>query len=306
MKKNIFLITLTLCFFANALFAQDNINGKITDEKSEPVKSASVHLLNTNKGVVSDEQGNFVLRNILPGNYIIEFSAIGYATQYRDVKVGKESPGLTINLQQTSNQLNEVLVTAQKREELLQRLPISITALSEKNVTDYRLWNSKDITGIVPNLYSADPGDKRNVTAIRGITTTSYDPAVATYIDGVNQFGLDTYISPLLDIARIEILRGPQGTLYGRNAMGGVINIITKQPSNKISGFAEVSLGNYGSQRYSGGIKAPLIKDKLFFGASALYDGLNGYYTNEFNSKKYDRQHTFISNYYLKYIANYK
>ena len=306
MKRNFFLITLILSFAANVLFAQVNINGKITDEKSEPVKSASVHLLNTNKGVVSDERGGFALRNVLPGNYIIEFSAIGYATQYRDVSVGKESPDLTINLQQTSNRLNEVLVTAQKREELLQRLPISITALSEKNVTDYRLWNSKDITGIAPNLYSADPGDKRNVTAIRGITTTSYDPAVATYIDGVNQFGLDTYISPLLDIARIEILRGPQGTLYGRNAMGGVINIITKQPSNKISGFAEVSLGNYGSQRYSAGIKTPLIKDKLFFGASALYDGLNGYYTNEFNNKKYDRQHSIISNYYLKYIANYK
>jgi len=245
MKREFFLITLVLSVVVNVSFAQVNINGKITDEKSEPVKSASVHLLNTNKGVVSDEQGNFILRNVLPGNYIIEFSAIGYATQYRDVRVGKESPGLTINLQQTSNRLNEVLVTAQKREELLQRLPISVTALSEKNVTDYRLWNSKDITAIVPNLYSADPGDKRNVTAIRGITTTSYDPAVATYIDGVNQFGLDTYISPLLDIARIEILRGPQGTLYGRNAMGGVINIITKQPSNKISGFAEVSLGNY-------------------------------------------------------------
>ncbi len=305
MKKYTLLTTLLCCFTASIVLAQD-VTGKITDERSAPVKSASVHLLNTNKGTVSDESGNFILQNISTGSYIIEFSAVGYATQYKDVRIDNGSAELTINLQQISDRLNEVLVTAQKREELLQRLPITITALSERDVTDYRLWNSKDITGIVPNLYSADPGDKRNVTAIRGITTTSYDPAVATYIDGVNQFGLDTYISPLFDIARIEILRGPQGTLYGRNAMGGVINIITKEPGNKIGGFAEVNLGNYGSQRYSAGIKAPLIKDKLYFGASALYDGLSGFYTNEFNNQKYDRQHSIISNYYLKYIANYK
>ncbi|MEO7961207.1 MAG: TonB-dependent receptor, partial [Ginsengibacter sp.] len=148
------------------------------------------------------------------------------------------------------------------------------------------------------------PGDKRNTTSIRGITTTSYDPAVATYIDGVNQFSLDTYISPLFDIERIEVLRGPQGTLYGRNAMGGVINIITKQPTNKTDVFAEISIGNHGSQRYSAGFKAPLVKNKLFFGAAGLYDGINGYYTNEFNNSKYDKQHSIVGNYYLKYEAN--
>ena len=81
---------------------------------------------------------------------------------------------------------------------------------------------------------------------------------VATYIDGVNQFSLDTYIGNLFDVERIEVLRGPQGTLYGRTAMGGVINIITKQPTNATEGFAELSFGNYGRQRYSAGIKHPL------------------------------------------------
>ncbi len=75
---------------------------------------------------------------------------------------------------------------------------MSVSAITSRQVIDYRLWNTKDITAIVPNLYSADPGDNRNVTSIRGITTTSYDPAVATYIDGVNQFGLDTYICTAL------------------------------------------------------------------------------------------------------------
>jgi iron complex outermembrane receptor protein len=299
-KTSLLLLLMATCF--GYIHAQVSINGQITDAKQNPLHGVSVRLLNSNRGTVSDQQGNFTINNISEGNYIIEFSAVGFASKNQQVTVGKQPVNLQINLQHTSYTLDQVVVSSQKREELLQKIPVSITSLSEKNVTDYRLWNSKDITGIVPDLYSADPGDKRNVTSIRGITTTSYDPAVATYIDGVNQFGLDTYISPLFDVARIEILRGPQGTLYGRNAMGGVINIITKQPTNKTSGFAEATLGNYGQQRYSAGIKAPVIKDKLFFGAAALYDGFNGYYTNEFNNSDYDEQHSIIGNYFLKFL----
>ena len=89
-------------------------------------------------------------------------------------------------------------------------------------------------------MYSADPGDGRNVISIRGITSTSYDPAVVTYIDGVPQFTLDTYIPQLFDVDHIDVLKGPQGTLYGRNAMGGVINIITKKPDNQLHASIEV------------------------------------------------------------------
>lgn len=205
---------------------------------------------------------------------------------------------------QTSDSLETIVVTAQKKEEKLQKIPVSVTAITSRQVIDYRLWNTREITAIVPNLYSADPGDNRNVTSIRGITTTSYDPAVATYVDGVNQFGLDTYIAQLSDIERIEVLRGPQGTLYGRNAMGGVINIITKQPGNYLTGFAEANIGNYGQQRYAAGIRTPLIKNKLYLGVSGMYDQRDGFYTNVYNNKDFDRQHNVSGNYYLKYIAN--
>ena len=197
-----------------------------------------------------------------------------------------------------------MIVTAEKKEENVQAIPSSISALNAKSINDYRLWNSKDLTAIVPNLYAANPGDGRNVTSIRGITSSSYDPAVTTYIDGVNQFTLDTYIPQLFDVERIEVLRGPQGTLYGRNAMGGVINIITKQPTNKTSGFLEISAGNYGEQRYTGAIRAPVVKDKLFLGVSFLYEKLDGYYMNEYDDSKFDKQHSIGGNYYLKYLVN--
>ncbi len=205
-----------------------------------------------------------------------------------------------------ARQLAEVVVTAEKRLAPIQTTSAAITAINAAQVNAYRLWNIKDITGIVPNLYAGNSGDGRNVNAIRGITTTSYDPAITTYIDGVNQFSLDTYIPQLQDIERIEILRGPQGTLYGRNAMGGVINIITKQPTNITNGFAEINLGSYNQQRYNAGIRMPLIKNKLFVGAAALYTKRDGFYTNEFTGNSFDKQSGISGNYFLKYLPKEK
>lgn len=299
------LMALTACSaIAQKLYT---FSGKVTNEASTPLPGTSVYLLNTNRGTVSDEQGSFELKNLPPGKYTVQFSAIGYATTDLDISLGGTSAESTnIKLANASTQLDAVLVSAQKTEESLQKVPFSISAISAKQVQQYRLWNSRELTAIIPNLYSSNSGDDRNVTSIRGITTTSYDPAVATYIDGVNQFGLDTYIAQLLDIERIEVLRGPQGTLYGRNAMGGVINIITRKPSNYTNGFAEMTIGNYGQQRYNLGIRTPVVKNKLFAGASFMYNQRDGFYTNEFNNTDFDKQNNFSGNYYLKFIANEK
>src|SRR5512141_2206110 len=96
--------------------------------------------------------------------------------------------------------LETVIVTAQKTEQKLQKVPIAVSAITSRQVREYRLWSLEDLSALAPNLYTANPGDNRNVTGIRGIVTTSYDPAVVTYVDGVNQFSLDTYIPQLLDV----------------------------------------------------------------------------------------------------------
>ena len=293
-----------LLMLASAAVHSQAITGTITNSKSQPVANSFIHLLNTNDETVSDAQGNFIFRHIAPGKYHVSVSANGYADISEEVIVSATGANLNIHLTDALVRLDAVIVTAQKKEESLQNIPLSITAISSKQVQQYRLWNSKELTAIVPNLYSNNSGDERNVTSIRGITTTSYDPAVATYIDGVNQFSLDTYIANLNDIERIEILRGPQGTLYGRNAMGGVINIITKQPTNATNGFVELNMGNHGEQRYTAGIRLPVIKNKLFFGASGMFNKRDGFYTNQFNNSSFDKQQGITGNYYLKYTPD--
>lgn len=280
-----------------------SLSGTITDDVQGPIANASVRVLNTNLGAVTDSDGHFTIENISRGKYAVQVSAIGYATRTEVVDIGAEhTADITFALSETTTQLGDVVVTAEKYEEDKQRIPATVSTLTSAQVEQYRIWNTRDITAIIPNLSSNDSGDGRNVTSIRGITTTSYDPAVATYIDGVNQFSLDTYIPQLFDVERIEVLSGPQGTLYGRNAMAGVINIITKQPTNTPGGFGEISAGTYGQMRYALGYRTPLVPNKLFFGISGVFDRTSGFYTNEYDNSDFDKRSAFTGNYYLRYF----
>lgn len=295
-----------MLLFLNIGQAQIKSSGQITDVKGNPVPGATIHLLNTEVSVLSDDAGHFIFPPLAKGKYTIEISAIGFARIDQEIQWPMGETPWVIRVPNSSIQLDEVIVGAEKKEANNLVVPISITALSSRDVDAYRLWASRDLKGIVSNLYAADPGDGRNVISIRGITSTSYDPAVVTYIDGVPQFTLDTYIPQLFDVDHIDVLKGPQGTLYGRNAMGGVINIVTKQPDDKTRLSLDLSTGNYGLQRYTFQFSAPLIKEKLYLGVAALYEGSNGFYTNDFNKTHFDKQHRFADNIYLKYLLNPK
>ena len=301
--KLFFILSATL-FLVHKSHAQSTytIKGIITNQSAKPIPQAIIFLLNTNYNTQADLQGGFSIAIKNKGRFVMQVMAPGFASVSYPVIITDAVTITNTTLVAGNRQLSEVVVTAQKQDEDPQKIPLSITTLSAKEIDAYLLQNTKELAGIVPNLYSANSGDNRNVTSIRGISTTSYDPAVATYIDGVNQFSLDTYIAQLFDVERIEVLRGPQGTLYGRNAMGGVINIITKQPNNTINGFLGVDEGNYGTGRYSLGLRAPLVKNKLFLGISGIYTQQDGFYTNLFNNSKFDNQTALTGNYYLKYL----
>jgi iron complex outermembrane receptor protein len=122
---------------------RNELSGKIIDAKSNPVSKASVSILNTNMGAITDANGVFVIRNISPGNYTVQVSAIGYATTNRQVNLTKGLPQtLDVQLNVSLTQLDAVTVTAQKKEEVLQNTPLSVTAISSRQVEEYRLWNS--------------------------------------------------------------------------------------------------------------------------------------------------------------------
>src|SRR6202035_3513388 len=126
-----------------------------------------------------------------------------------------------------ANSLQEIVVTATRREAALQDVPITVSAFSGETLSNYRITSSADLMQLVPNLnISSQVG--ATVFYIRGVgqlaTNAGQEPAVATYVDGVYQPTVFAALTTLSDIQRIEVLKGPQGTLFGRNATGGLIN----------------------------------------------------------------------------------
>jgi iron complex outermembrane receptor protein len=157
---------------------------------------------------------------------------------------------LNVNAQAVG-MLEEIVVTAQKKEESLQDTPIALTAISESAIEDLDIANVVDLAGMAPNVHIINtPSNNTAATiAIRGGVTINpaitWEPTVGMYLDGVYIGKGQGAIFDVADLERVEILRGPQGTLYGRNTLGGAINLISKRPSGE-GVSAKVTIGNYG------------------------------------------------------------
>src|SRR3569623_863767 len=133
----------------------------------------------------------------------------------------------------------DIVVTARQREESLKDVPIAITALTGAELHDRQVNAVKDIAAYTPGLSINSDSVGRAFVSIRGIGTTLIDtvqPGVGIFIDGICRPNTSYLNSPIVDVARIEVLRGPQGTLFGNNTLGGAINVITRQPGNDWQG----------------------------------------------------------------------
>ena len=181
--------------------------------------------------------------------------------------------------------LDTVTVTAEKRGEDIQNVAASVSAVSGQQVEDYVIKSTLDIMSLSPNMYISQPGSSSmTFVTMRGITGSfNNTPAVGFYVDDVYYPSLDM---TLFDIDRIEILRGPQGTLYGRNSEAGVINIITKQPDNEWHGYAGVEAGSYDTYAGKASIGGAVVKDKLFMKAAVSYSESESYFENRYDNSK--------------------
>lgn len=302
--RSFFLLVLLFC--AGQMYSQTvELEFKVINVSKVLIPNPDIKLLNSDILPIKNTEGSFLFKNIIKGNYFAQISALGYSTVLKKIEMSEDKV-LTILLEYDYKQLSDVVISGSKRELNYYENAGSITSFNNKQIKDYRIWEIADLSGLVPNINLGHSGDNRNVSFIRGVGTTSYEQAVATYVDGVAQFGLDTYLPQLMDIERIEILRGPQGTLYGRNANAGLINIITKKPSNTTSLNADISVAEYGQKRLNGSLKFPLIKNKLFGSVSLLKDIKNGYYTNDFNKSNFDKQNQTGANAQLSYVISDK
>ena len=177
-----------------------------------------------------------------------------------------------------------IVVTARKRDETLSDVPIAVTAISGDTLVARGFNSVREAAVLSPGLNINSDGTGRAFVSIRGVGVTlvqSVQPGVGLFIDGIYQPNTAYLNNPLLDVERIEVLRGPQGTLYGKNTMGGAINVITRQPGNDFEMRANGSYaGPDNSWMVSGSVSGPIVTDKVALRVAAAHRQQDGFLTN--------------------------
>jgi len=186
-----------------------------------------------------------------------------------------------------SAEVETIVVTAQKREEALQSVPTAVTAFSSETLSKMGAVGIEDIARHTPSLQFGNYSDlKLSPTSIRGIIagtgSAGQDPSVGYYLDEVFLGPGVSAIIDLYDIQRVEILRGPQGTLFGRNTIGGVISIVSQSPDPDFGGYIEAEYGNYEHMRLKGRVSGPIVEGKVNASLSVMFHEREGFTENAF------------------------
>ncbi len=185
--------------------------------------------------------------------------------------------------QEAGTAVEEIVVTAQKREQNLQDVPIVVTVAGAQLLQDTGVRDIKDLTVLTPGLMVVSTANETQTTAlIRGVGTSGgnigLESSVGTVIDGVYRPRVGVALSDLGAIERIEVLKGPQGTLFGKNTSAGVINVVTARPSFEPGGKLEATLGNYGEIGGSISVEGPIVADKVAGGLVVVGRKRDGFY----------------------------
>ena len=291
MKKSILMFALLLCSIG---FAQVSVTGKVSDTVGEPLAGANVIEKGTSNGVITDFNGNYEI-TVTSEGAILEITFLGFETQ--EVTVGSNTQ-IDVTLNESAQALDGVTVQgfsgvigrSRKRTATIQTTPESVTAFNAEGIESAGITDVSSFSTLVPNLkFNSAQAIGLNFITVRGIPQVrGGDAPVAFVVDGVTIPDPSLLSQELYDLALVEVVKGPQGALYGKNAIGGAINIYTKDPTNTASNRIKFGVGNGGSLQASFVSSGALKKDKIFYRFSTQYKNFDGLLTNEFLNQKVD------------------
>lgn len=252
MKRFLQTLFITLLLGSQA-FAQNDITGIIKDIDGLPVPKATITVKNNSITITADTNGSFTIPAIQNFPVTIQVIASGFKSQELSVTEASVSPLEIVLLADFDNkQLSEVMITSRRRKENAQQVPIPISVIGGKLAEDAGAFNVNRLKELVPSvqLYSSNPRNTglsiRGLGTTFGLTNDGIDPGVGFYVDGVYYARPAATTLDFIDIEQIEVLRGPQGTLFGKNTTAGAFNITTRKPEFNFGANVESSYGNYG------------------------------------------------------------
>jgi len=315
MKKflHLFFVAIIIFFpFEMAGQGEIIIKGNVTDISGNPLIDANVEIVGEPYGSSTDRNGDFIFElpaDFLGEDVVLEVQYVGFISQYKTIKVVGGTSIYNFQMERDVLSLKPVIVTAQRREENLQSVPTSITALDNKEIRNRGIDRVFDLQNSVPNFFLGDGTfNRRAFTSIRGIAGASRAPGVEKranyYIDDVYVGRSIAVNMDLYDLERIEILKGPQGTLFGKNTVSGAINLTTRKPFNGWEATISVDAGNLKYLNSNIIINTPLKDNILFARFSGKIMRRDGYVTNLYNNKDLNGQNILAGRFQIRYILS--
>lgn len=293
MRKTI-LVTSFLVAFCLSAKSQIILQGTVKDvTNNEPLVGAFITIKGMG-GMIGVAELDGTYRVIVPTpsearNIIVSVSHIGYIERKDIVELLPVDDGETIfqnfEMEPDPVAIKEVTVTANKVEEKLQNVPISVTAISAKDLENRTVSNTTEALETIPNLVTDAYLPNQPTFSLRGLASNfdnnGIENSVALYIDDVYYSRSFNFNSTLMDIERVEVLRGPQGTLFGKNSVGGVIHIISEEPKMGNSAAVELSAGNFNFYQARAKGNLELIEDKMAIRLAGAYKSRDGWLVDE-------------------------
>ncbi len=283
-KKQLFLIALmAISLFS---FAQSNnyLKGKITDKNKKPLAGVNLSFDNKTEGTTTNALGEFFFSELKTGSFQITISYTGYETQKISIEIKNGENILNKSLTETVYDLEGVVVTAQKRAQQIQDVPVSISAISNQTIQNLGINNLKQFSDLVPGFNARIQSIQRPTFVIRGLSSDevspSAQPRVSLFFNNTPISRASGGVLELYDMERIEVLKGPQGTLFGRGAQIGAVHFLTKMPESNFEGYVSMGFGNYSKHEFEAAFNTPIIKNKLNVRIAAAYNKQNGYVEN--------------------------
>jgi iron complex outermembrane receptor protein len=271
----------------DAYAAQSGVHLAVANDAIEGVRTS---------GAKGDLSKMAALSRILRGTGFIAqpdaSGVIGIVRKPVDAPVTRLSEAAPVRVAAAAASVETVVVTSSKIKGDIQTVPIAITALSQEQLTSRQIAGGPDLVKEVPNLTFSKTNFSGYTIQIRGIGTQAIsvttDPAVAVALNDIPFIRNHFFEQEFFDVNQVEVLRGPQGTLYGRNATAGVVNVISAKPTDQFEMMASADFGNYANRRYEGMVNIPIVDDRLDLRVAGEWTKRDGYTTNEITGSPID------------------
>jgi outer membrane receptor protein involved in Fe transport len=262
------------------------VNGIVRDADSgAPLPGVSVRLEGTTLGDATNESGRFQIARVPAGTYTLRASFVGYQTLEREVTVeAGATTDISLEMRVRAIALEGLAVTAQKRAESVASVPTAVASYDGAFLEDIGVQQFDEFSAYVPGLKVQIQSPNNPGFVVRGITSDDGDsrvqPRVSVYKDGVSISKSRGSVVELFDIERVEVLKGPQGTLFGRAAQIGAVHIIQNKAQPQFDAEATVGLGTFAQRKAEAMVNVPVVEDRFFARVAGIYNSFSGQVEN--------------------------